>query len=70
MKGLLDAGKKKELHRRLTDLMVEIEGNGNKEFAKLVLIKIDEDIPENFSMGGKQATEELVKKLRPNKNYR
>lgn len=63
MKGALNLSQKKELHQRITNLMVEIEGNGNKDFAKFVVINIDENNPENFSMGGQQASEEFIKKM-------
>ena len=61
MKGVLTKEKKKELFQRMTDLMVEVEGNGNKKFARYVVIIIDEAEPENFCMAGRQATAVFVK---------
>ena len=65
MKGLLDEEQKKELHKRITDLMVEIEGNGKEEFRQLVIISIDEEESINFSMGGVMATPEIMKSVLP-----
>ena len=54
VKGLLTDDKKSELHQRLSELLVEIEGNGNPEFAKFVVVNITEEPAENFSGGGVQ----------------
>ena len=59
VEGLLTKEKKQELHERITDLLVEIEGNSNKQFAKFVIVNIKEEPAENFSMGGIQASPEL-----------
>ena len=42
-KGILDVEQKRTLLQRITDLMVEIEGQGNPEFRKLVWVKIEEE---------------------------
>lgn len=63
MKGALSNEQKKELHKRFADLMVEIEGNGNEEFRKYVILAIEEEEPINMGMGGVGATEEFVKKF-------
>ena len=65
MKGLLDEEKKKELHKRIADVMVEVEGNGREEFRPFVIISIDEEEPINFSMGGVMATPEIMKSVIP-----
>lgn len=62
IKGLLTKEKKAELHKKITDVMVEIEGNGNSSFAQFVVIEIQEEEPENFSMGGQQVSLELIEK--------
>jgi 4-oxalocrotonate tautomerase len=54
VKGLLTPEKKSELHKKLSDLMVEIEGGGNPQFARFVVIDIAEEPAENFSGGGIQ----------------
>ena len=59
VKGLLTEEKKQVLHKRISDLLVEIEGDSNKNFAKFVIVNIQEEPADNFSMGGIQATPEL-----------
>ena len=63
MKGLLTTEKKAELHKKITDVIVEVEGNGNSSFAQFVVIEIQEEEAENFSMGGQQASLELIEKI-------
>ena len=59
VEGLLTSEKKTELHRRITELMVEIEGNGNKRFGRFVVVNISEEPAENFSGGGMQLKKEM-----------
>ena len=63
MKGALSEEQKRELHRRFADLMVEIEGRGNEEFRKYVILSITEEQPENISIGGQAASSEFVKRM-------
>ena len=63
MKGALSEDQKRELHRRFADLMVEVEGKGNQEFRKYVILSISEEEPVNISIGGNAANREFVKKL-------
>ncbi len=63
IKGLLTKDKKAELHKRIADLLVEVEGDGNEEFRQLVIVTIDEDNPEHFSMGGIPASQEFIDAL-------
>ncbi len=63
MKGALTAEKKAELFKRITELFVEIEGNGNNAIKPYVFVTIDEEVPENFGIGGKQANSEFIKKV-------
>lgn len=63
MKGALSGEQKEEMHKKVADLMVEIEGKGNEDFRKYVFIKIDEGNPENWSAGGRPASAEFVKKI-------
>ena len=60
IKGILTEEKKAELHKRITDLLVEVEGDGNEQFRQLVIVTIDEDEPEHFSMGGIPASKEFI----------
>ncbi len=60
IKGMMNSEQKKELLRRMTDLIVEIEGNGDPEFRRSVWIRIDEHEPEQWSLGGIQPTSEII----------
>jgi 4-oxalocrotonate tautomerase len=51
-RGIMDAGQKRTLLERVTDLMVEIEGQGNPDFRKTVWVKIEEQEPAHWSIGG------------------
>ena len=63
MKGALSEEQKRELHRRFADLMVEIEGKGNEELRKYVILSITEVEPVNISIGGRAANKEFVEKM-------
>ena len=63
MKGALTEAQKSELHTRITDVMIEIEGRGNPTFRNYVMIMIEELEPQNIGMGGKQGSADFVKKI-------
>jgi 4-oxalocrotonate tautomerase len=63
MKGALTEAQKTELHQRITDLMIEVEGRGNQQFRNYVMIMIEELDPRNIGMGGKQGSAEFVKTI-------
>jgi 4-oxalocrotonate tautomerase family enzyme len=63
LKGALSNEQKQDLHQRITDVMVDIEGRGKTEFRNSVMIMIDELEPQNASVGGRQASEEFVRRL-------
>ncbi len=63
LKGALTETQKQDLHRKITDVMIEVEGRGKPEFRNYVMIMIDELEPQNASMGGRQANEEFVKRV-------
>lgn len=63
MKGALSEAQKAELHTRITDVMIEIEGRGNQQFKNYVMIMIEELEPQNIGMGGRQGSEEFLKKI-------
>jgi 4-oxalocrotonate tautomerase len=58
--GILSAEQKTEMLKRITDLMVEIEGRGDPSFRRSVWVRIDEHAPSNCSMGGVIPTPELI----------
>ncbi|MBC9878264.1 4-oxalocrotonate tautomerase [Bradyrhizobium sp. INPA01-394B] len=60
VRGILDAAQKKALLERITDLMVEVEGQGNPEFRRNVWVRIEEQEPAHWSLGGMQPTAEII----------
>lgn len=64
MKGALTSNQKEEIHQRITDLMVEIEGQGNEIFRQFVWVMIEEEDPENWSVGGNQVSLEMLNSIR------
>ncbi len=63
LKGALTDTQKQELHQKITDVMIAVEGREKPEFRNYVMIMIDELEPQNASMGGRQASGEFVKKI-------
>jgi 4-oxalocrotonate tautomerase len=59
-RGILDVAQKKTLLERVTDLMVEVEGQGNPDFRRNVWVRIDEQEPAHWSLGGIQPTSEII----------
>ncbi|KGT74948.1 4-oxalocrotonate tautomerase [Bradyrhizobium japonicum] len=60
VRGILDAGQKKTLLERVTDLLVEVEGQGNPDFRRNVWVRIEEQEPAHWSLGGMQPTPEVI----------
>ena len=60
VRGILDAGQKKNLLERVTDLLVEVEGQGNPDFRRNVWVRIEEQEPTHWSLGGMQPTPEII----------
>jgi len=60
VRGILDAAQKKTLLERITDLMVEVEGQGNADFRRNVWVRIEEQEPSHWSLGGMQPTSEII----------
>jgi 4-oxalocrotonate tautomerase len=60
VRGILDVAQKKTLLERVTDLMVEVEGQGNPEFRRNVWVRIEEQDPAHWSLGGMQPTSEII----------
>ncbi len=60
VRGILDAAQKRALLERVTDLMVEVEGQGNPEFRRNVWVKIEEQEPAQWSFGGMMPTPEII----------
>ena len=64
VKGLLDRDRKRELHERLTELLIEIEGGGDPDFKKYVSILIEEREASDWSMSGVPLTAEAIREIR------
>jgi 4-oxalocrotonate tautomerase len=60
VRGILDAAQKKTLLERVTDLMVEVEGQGNPDFRRNIWVRIEEQEPSHWSLGGMQPTREII----------
>lgn len=60
VRGILDVAQKKALLERVTDLLVEVEGQGNPEFRRNVWVRIEEQEPSHWSLGGMQPTPEII----------
>ncbi len=60
-KGALTPHQKGELHRRVAELLVEIEGHGNETFRPFVWVMIEEEEPENWSIGGNPVSLEALR---------
>lgn len=63
IKGALSEAQKKSMHRKLADMMVEIEGRGNEALRKYVVVSIQEEDPINMGIGGQAATADFLKKI-------
>ncbi len=63
LKGALSDAQKRELHARIADVLVEIEGRGKEQFRPYVMVMIEELEPANASIGGRPASQEFVSKL-------
>ena len=63
LKGALSEAQKTELHRKIADVMIEIEGRGSEKFRPYVMVMIEELEPQNAAVGGRQATGDFVKMI-------
>ena len=60
VRGIFDGAQKQALLERVTDLMVEVEGQGHPDFRRNVWVKIDEQEPANWSLGGNIPTPDMI----------
>lgn len=65
-KGLLSAEDKRELHKRITEVLVEIEGRGNPDFRSYVSVLIEECDASAWSVHGEVLTAEAIAGLANN----
>ncbi|MCG8404133.1 MAG: 4-oxalocrotonate tautomerase family protein [Phycisphaerales bacterium] len=59
-KGLLNDKQKRQLHSRITELLVEVEGRGHPDFSEYVVVLIEEHDPGNWSFHGEPVTKEAL----------
>ena len=60
VRGIFDVAQKKALLERVTDLMVEVEGQGDPDFRRNVWVKIEEGEPASWSVGGMMPTPDMI----------
>lgn len=60
VRGIFDVAQKQALLQRVTDLMVEVEGQGNPDFRRNVWVKIEEGEPASWSLGGMIPTPDMI----------
>ncbi|UFX42186.1 tautomerase family protein [Bradyrhizobium sp. 41S5] len=60
VRGIFDVVQKQTLLQRVTDLMVEVEGQGNPDFRRNVWVKIEEGEPACWSLGGMIPTPDMI----------
>lgn len=60
VRGIFDVAQKQALLERVTDLMVEVEGQGNPDFRRNVWVKIEEGEPADWSLGGMIPTPDMI----------
>jgi len=63
-KGLLSEDDRRELHRRITDAMVAVEGHGDPAFRTYVTVLIEEYEPPAWSVQGRPLSTDAVARLR------
>ncbi len=68
LRGALSDELKAELHKKITDVMIEVEGRGKEQFRPYVMVMIEEMEPQNASIGGRQASAEFVEKITGNRS--
>ena len=65
VKGLLSPEKRTTLIARLTDLMIEVEGDGDERFRPFVLVRIDEHDGDHWAVGGQSLSAITAAALAP-----
>ncbi len=60
VRGILDHSQKRTILERITDLMVEIEGQGDPDFRRSVWVKIEEQEPGHWMAGGIIPTSDII----------
>lgn len=64
VKELVDDQVRKELQKRISDLMVEIEGGGDERFRQYVWVMLDLVEAENWSVSGSILDKEAAQAIK------
>jgi 4-oxalocrotonate tautomerase len=64
VKGLLTEEQKREIQKRITDVMVDVEGRGVEAFRANVWVLVEEIDAENWCVGGRSLTQEMIAQLK------
>lgn len=60
VKGLLTEAQRQEMQDRISQVMLEIEGRGNPDFQKYIMVLIEEHDAAAWSVHGNKLTPEIV----------
>lgn len=60
VKGLLTEAQRQEMQDRISQVMLEIEGRGNPDFRKYIMVLIEEHDAAAWSVHGNTLTPEIV----------
>ncbi len=63
VKGLLTEQQRKEIQDRISDVMLEVEGRGNPDFRKYIMVLVEEHDATAWSVHGGGLTPEVVQGL-------
>ena len=63
VKGLLTDRQRSELQERISEVMLEVEGKGNPDFKKYIMVLVEEHDAAAWSVHGDNLTPEIVQGL-------
>ena len=66
VKGLLSAEQRREIQDRIAEVMLEVEGRGNPDFKKYIMVLVEEHDAAAWSVHGDSLTPKIVDDLAAN----
>ena len=63
VKGLLNDRERREIQDRISEVMLEVEGRGNPDFKKYIMVLVEEHDAAAWSVHGDSLTVEAVEGL-------
>ncbi|WP_310620117.1 tautomerase family protein [Flexibacterium corallicola] len=63
VKGLLSEKQREELREKIFDVLLEVEGRGNPNFAKYIMVLVEEHEPSAWNVSGDNLTTDAVASL-------